>query len=115
MLLQTHSWHPDVWTDIARMRTMNTLQAQRGREMHLCPIQFDIVDRMITQYSNEGDTILDFFAGLGTVPYCAVKLKRKGIGIELSKQYFQESQFYLEKAENDEAIPNLLELCEMKS
>ncbi|MCW5597677.1 MAG: hypothetical protein KIT80_23505 [Chitinophagaceae bacterium] len=36
MLLQTPSWMPDVWTDVARMRTLNMIQAQKGKEMHLC-------------------------------------------------------------------------------
>ena len=36
MLLQPPSWMPDVWTDVARMRTLNMLQSQKGKEMHLC-------------------------------------------------------------------------------
>ena len=51
MLLPPQSWHPDVWTDIARMRTLNAEQYSKGQEMHLCPLQFDIVDRAIIQYS----------------------------------------------------------------
>jgi hypothetical protein len=47
MLLPPHSWHPDVWTDVARMRTLNGSQHSKGQEMHLCPLQFDIVDRLI--------------------------------------------------------------------
>jgi DNA modification methylase len=52
--------------------------------MHLCPIQFDIVDRAINQWTNEGDLVFDPFAGIGTVPYRAVKLRRRGYGVELS-------------------------------
>jgi DNA modification methylase len=76
MLLQPQSWHPDVWTDITRMRTLNGAQAAKGKEMHLCPLQFDIVDRAIEQYTMEGETVYDPFGGLMTVPYCAIKLKR---------------------------------------
>lgn len=36
MLLQPPSWHPDVWTDITRMLTLNGAQSARGKEMHLC-------------------------------------------------------------------------------
>lgn len=36
MLLQPPSWHPDVWTDITRMITVNALQARKGKQMHLC-------------------------------------------------------------------------------
>jgi hypothetical protein len=63
MLLPPHSWHPDVWTDITRMLTLNGAQSAGGRELHICPLQFDIVDRAIAQYSMPGETVLDPFAG----------------------------------------------------
>jgi hypothetical protein len=66
MLLQPQSWHHDVWTDITRMRTLNGAQSAAGREMHLCPLQFDLVDRVITQFTMEGETVYDPFGGLMT-------------------------------------------------
>lgn len=110
-LLPPHSYHPDVWTDVARMRTLNMMQEAKGREMHLCPLQFDIVDRLIIQHSMEGETIFDPFAGLMTVPYCAVKLKRKGIGIELSPSYFTDGARYVEAAARQAGVPTLFD-CE---
>ncbi len=110
MLFPPQSWHDDVWTDVARMRTMNGLQAAAGREGHLCPLQFDIVDRAIVQMSMPGETVFDPFAGLGTVPYCAVKLGRRGMGVELSPTYFAESFRYLEAAARQMAIPSLFDL-----
>jgi DNA modification methylase len=107
MLMPPQSWHPDVWTDITRMRTLNGLQAAKGKEMHLCPLQFDIVDRLITQFSMPGETVLDPFAGLGTVPYCAVKLGRRGVGIELNPWYFRDSIAYLKSAEAERSVPTL--------
>jgi hypothetical protein len=112
MLLPPHSWHPDVWTDVARMRTLNGAQAAKGREMHLCPLQFDIVDRLILQFSLEGETVFDPFAGLMTVPYCAVKLKRRGIGVELSPVYFQDGVRYVEAAARQVAVPTLFDLVQ---
>jgi hypothetical protein len=44
-LTPAQSWHPDVWTDVARMLGANTMQSAKGREQHLCPLPFDIVDR----------------------------------------------------------------------
>jgi hypothetical protein len=38
MLLQPPSWHPDVWTDVARMRTLNMMQERKGQQQHLCPL-----------------------------------------------------------------------------
>jgi DNA modification methylase len=83
-LLPPHSWHADVWTDVAQMRSLNTEAAQQRREKHLCPLPFDIVDRLIVQRSEPGELVFDPFAGIGTVPYCALKLGRRGAGVELS-------------------------------
>jgi DNA modification methylase len=115
MLMPPQSWHPDVWTDITRMRTLNGLQAAKGKEMHLCPLQFDIVDRLITQFSMPGEVVLDPFAGLGTVPYCAVKLGRAGSGIELNPWYFRDSIAYLKAAEAERAVPTLFDFEEEKA
>lgn len=110
MLLQPASWHPDVWTDITRMRTLNMLQERKGLQMHLCPLQFDIVDRLIVQFSMEGETVFDPFGGLMTVPYCAIKLKRKGLGIELNSGYFRDGAAYCEAAAREMAMPSLFDL-----
>jgi hypothetical protein len=112
MLMPPQSWHSDVWTDITRMRTLNGLQAAKGKEMHLCPLQFDIVDRLITQFSMPGELVLDPFAGLGTVPFCAVKLGRRGAGIELNPWYFRDAIAYLKSAENERAVPTLFDFEE---
>lgn len=99
MLLPPHSWSDDVWTDVARMRTLNGEQHAKGREMHLCPLQFDIVDRLITQFSMEGELVYDPFAGLGTVPRQAVLAGRRGLGSELSRAYWLDSLIFLRAAE----------------
>lgn len=110
MLLQPPSWHPDVWTDVARMRTLNMMQERKGQAMHLCPLQFQIVDRLIAQFSMEGETVLDPFGGLMTVPYCAVRLKRKAVGIELSPTYFRDGVAYVEAAARQREMPTLFDL-----
>lgn len=107
MLLQPQSWHSDVWADVVRMRSLNTTQGSKGREQHLCPLPFDIVDRAITQYSMPGETVLDPFGGLMTVPYCAVKAGRKGVGIELSSRYWIDGAAYCKSAEEDVSMPDL--------
>jgi hypothetical protein len=109
MLLQPPSWHPDVWTDVARMRTLNTIQAQKGKEQHLCPIPFDIVERLIGRYSNPGDVVFDPFAGLMTVPHCAVKTGRVGIGIELSPIYWRDGVVHLEAQARKSEMPTLFD------
>ncbi len=115
MLLPPHSWHPDVWTDVARMRTLNMMQERKGQQMHLCPLQFDIVDRLIVQFSMEGETVMDPFAGLMTVPYCAVNLKRRGFGVELNGEYFADGVRYVEAAANAQTIPTLFDAISSES
>ena len=110
MLLQPPSWHDQVWTDIARMRTLNMMQERKGQQFHLCPLQFDIVERLIARYSNEGDTVLDPFGGLMTVPYCAVKMGRHGTGIELNTRYFLDGATYVKAAATDTSTPALFDL-----
>ncbi len=112
MLLQPPSWADDVWTDITRMLTLNGAQHAKGREMHLCPFQFDTVDRCIEQWSNPGEVVCDPFGGLATVPYRAVLLGRIGWGVELSAPYFLDGAQYLRAAEMKMAMPSLFDLEE---
>jgi len=72
----------------------NTLQGYRdGRddkdEKHICPLQLDTIERLIHLYSNKGDTVLTPFMGIGSEVFQAVKMGRKGIGIELKESYFE--------------------------
>jgi len=110
MLLQPQSWSDDVWTDITRMLTLNGAQSAKGKEMHLCPMQFDLADRVIEQFSMEGETVLDPFAGLMTVPYRAVLKRRKAIGIELSHSYFLDGAAYCKAAADQVSMPSLFDL-----
>lgn len=114
MLLQPPSWMDDVWTDVARMRTLNMLQSQKGKEQHLCPMQFDIADRLIERFTNKGDVVFDPFAGIGTVPYRAVMKGRKGLGCELAPKYFMDACHYLQAAEREMNMPTLFDCEEME-
>ena len=112
MLLQPQSWSGGVWTDITRMLSFNSAQSASGREMHLCPMQFDLADRAIAQYTMPGETVYDPFAGLGTVLSRALKLGRKVIGSELSPSYYRDAVYYCEAAEKQMATPSLFDLTE---
>ena len=77
-----------------------------------CPLQFDIVDRLIERYSNPGELIYDPFGGLMTVPYRAIKLHRNGAASELCESYFDDGVKYLRLAEADRNVPTLFEELE---
>jgi DNA modification methylase len=107
-----HSHHPDAWTDVARMRSLNTLQVAKNKEKHLCPLPLDIVERVIAQRSMPGETVYDPFGGLMTVPYAAVMMGRRGVGAELSPTYFRDGAVYCEMAERQVTAPTLFTLLE---
>ncbi len=109
MSLAPGSHHPDVWHDVLRMRTLNGEQANRAVEKHVCPLQFDIVDRLIERYSNKGERVYDPFCGLGTVPVRAIKLGRTGGGSELNPAYFLDQVHYLKAQEREFAAPSLFD------
>ncbi len=112
MLLQPQSWHPDVWADVTRMLTLNGAQSAKGKEMHLCPMQFDIADRIIAQYSMPGETVYDPFMGIGTVPYRAILQGRFGAGTELNPGYFADAVTYCESAVRKLNTPSLFDALE---
>jgi DNA modification methylase len=105
--------HSDaVWDDVVFMRTLNSSQSQRQQQNHICPLAFDIVERVIRLYSNDGDLILDPFAGLFTVVVKAVEMGRRGFGVELSPRYFEEGLRYCQEAEIKATSPTLFNLLE---
>lgn len=110
MVVAPGSWNQiEVWDDINRMRTLNTTQSRRRAQMHVCPLQLDIVERIINRYSNEGDTVYDPFGGLMTVPMTAVKMHRRGKGCELNPDYFRDGVGYCQSAEEEIDTPTLFD------
>lgn len=105
--------HKDyIWDDVTRMRTLNTRQSQKNRQIHICPLQLDIVERLIERYSNKGDVVFDPFGGIQTVPYCAVKLGRRGLSTELNYDYWRDGLTYLREAEQEMTSPTLFDLMD---
>lgn len=109
MVIAPSSWNDTVWTDITRMRTLNAEQRRRDLQMHVCPLQLDIVERLIDRYSNVGDRILDPFGGIGTVPKVAISKGRYGIGIELNSDYYRDGVGYCKAEEEKIVAPTLFD------
>jgi DNA modification methylase len=99
-----------VWDDVNRMITLNSRQQRRNLAQHICPLQIDIVDRVIKNWSNTGETVFDPFGGIMTVPYRAVMLRRKGIATELNHDYWKDGLRYLRAAELKVKAPSLFDL-----
>jgi DNA modification methylase len=109
MSLAPGSHHADVWHDVNRMLTLNGDQTRKGLENHICPLQFDIVDRCIERWSNKSDLVFDPFGGLFTVPQRAIKLGRRGRATELSASYFMDGVKHLQAAERQLSMPSLFD------
>lgn len=110
MSLAPGAHDPNTWDDVVRMRTLNGEQVRKGAEKHVCPLQFDIVDRLIERFSMKGELVFDPFAGLGTVPMRAIAMGRRGAGSELNPDYFRAAAGYLREAEREAAVPTLFDL-----
>lgn len=113
MAVDPVSKKPWIWDDVTRMRTLNTRQSQKKRQNHICPLQLDIVERLIERYSNKGDTVFDPFGGIQTVPYCAVRMGRFGMSTELNYDYWKDGISYLAEAEMEVTAPTLFDMMEV--
>lgn len=114
MVVAPGSWNQmEVWDDINRMRTLNTNQSRRRQQMHVCPLQLDIVERIINRYSNPGDVVYDPFGGLMTVPMTAIKMGRYGKGCELNPDYFRDGVGYCQAAEDEIDEPTLFDFMKV--
>ena len=104
----THETFPvDVWQNYASpvwmdIRQSDTLQKKSAREdkdeRHICPLQLEVIQRCVELWTNPGDIVLDPFAGIGSVPYVAVTMGRRGIGVELKESYYKQARNNLEIA-----------------
>lgn len=115
MSLAPGSHHENVWHDVNRMLTLNGNQTRKGLNNHICPLQFDIVNRIIDRYSMPGEIVFDPFGGLMTVPYRAILKGRYGIGVELNPEYFLDSIAYCKSAEIEVRTPTLFDYIEEKA
>lgn len=79
-----------VWYDVDYKRTLQyTTARDNNDEKHICPLQLDTIERILHLYSNEGETVLSPFGGIGSEGYQALKMNRKSISVELKESYFE--------------------------
>lgn len=109
MSLMNRPTGPDVMNDVNRLKTLNANQANRKKEKHICPLQLDIIERLIFQYSNEGETVGDPFGGLFSTPYVSLQMKRKAWSFELNPDYYDDGLFYLKSIEYKLNVPTLFD------
>lgn len=71
--------YTDVWTDI---------DFYEEKRYHPTQKPLKLISRLILTSSNEGDIVVDPFAGCGSTQLSAIQLKRNYIGIELNEEYY---------------------------
>ena len=90
-----------VWDDI---RIDNVLPFRDSREdddeKHVHPLQLDVIDRLVSLYSNPNEVVFTPFMGVGSEVYSPVSLGRKAIGIELKDSYFKQAKINLGLTDN---------------
>ncbi len=81
-----------VWMDIRSGRLLPYQESRENEdEKHVCPLQLDVIERLLTLYSNPGDKVLTPFMGIASEVYQSVVMGRKAIGIELKTTYFNQA------------------------
>jgi DNA modification methylase len=96
------------WDDVRIDRVLPYREARDEEdEKHVHPLQLDVIERVVTLWSNPGDTVLSPFAGVGSEVYVAVQLGRKGIGIELKPSYYRQAVKNLRHIEAEPEVTDL--------
>jgi len=93
-------WAEAAWTDIRQTDTLNVSEGRDSSDTkHICPLQLGVINRLIRMYSNPDEIILTPFCGIGSEVYMALKLGRRGIGIELKDSYYEAAIRNCQRAE----------------
>lgn len=95
----------DVEQDINPSDTLQFRSArEHADERHVCPLQLDVIRRAIRLWTNDGDTVLDPFAGIGSTGYVAREMGRKFVGTELKKSYYKQMVANLRNADSQQSL-----------
>lgn len=91
------------WYDIRISRVLPFKAARDSEdEKHVHPLQLDVIDRVITLWSNPGENVITPFMGVGSEVYSAVRMERRGIGVELKPSYYRQALKNVRRAATDE-------------
>lgn len=98
-----------VWMDIRQSDTLQRTSARTEKdEKHICPLQLEVIQRCIELWTNPNDIVFDPFAGIGSTPYIAVRMGRRGIGCELKESYYEQAKANLEVAANESTMEHIV-------
>ena len=92
-------WAEAAWTDIRETNTLN-VRGTKGDDdtKHICPLQLDVIERIVKLYSNPREIVFSPFAGIGSEGVVAIKEGRRFYGCELKTEYIEAAKRNIEKA-----------------
>lgn len=83
-------WARPVWYDIRESDTLNVRIAREDAdERHICPLQLSLIERAVRLWSNQGETVLSPFAGIGSEGVVSLRNGRQFVGCELKASYWK--------------------------
>lgn len=90
------------WSDIRETDTLNVSEG-RGEDdiKHICPLQLEVIDRLVRLYSNPGEVVFSPFAGIGSEGFIAVRRGRRFYGCEIKDEYVAAAERNLRRAEEE--------------
>ena len=89
-LEQWQEWASPVWMNTRETDVLNATR-EANDEKHICPLPLDLGQRCVLLWSNPGDVVLSPFMGIGSEGWCALKHKRRFIGVELKETYWKQA------------------------
>ena len=90
------------WDDVRLLRVLPFKEAKDEEdEKHVHPLQLDVIERVITLWSNPGEVVFTPFMGVGSEVYCAVIMDRRGVGVELKSSYYRQALKNIEAADQE--------------
>jgi DNA modification methylase len=89
------------WDDVRLNRVLPFRDARdEDDEKHVHPLQLDVIERVVTLWSNPGEVVFTPFMGVGSEVYVPVMLGRFGMGAELKASYYKQAAKNVEIAEH---------------
>jgi site-specific DNA-methyltransferase (adenine-specific)/adenine-specific DNA-methyltransferase len=90
----------DVWGDIKQL-TYKSKELVSRKALHTIQKPEKLIERLVKASSNEGDIVLDPFAGVGTCPVVCSRLGRRFIGFERDERFVQDARDRIGEIEAD--------------
>lgn len=92
------------WHGVRETDTLNTAEAKSEDDTkHICPLQREVIRRLVKLYTNPDEIVFSPFAGIGSEGYEAILHDRRFYGIELKDEYHRTACLNLERAEKARA------------